>query len=247
MNGCGDRPTTTSAHLVATSSTIQYHWFTPWTLAGPLSAIRAALKRRATTSAFSVQLAIQVAPVRTDLPDDPTTSGSPVTGAGETLVGVSDLTSTLTGKYWVRFGVAYSSTSGVAQADVYFTPSFEGCGQQLAAQVIEANSSSTTGVVVPVGAWVPALSVTKLKAAFVVTTMGSGFQCRLIWRFAATSPEAPGGWTTTDSFRGAGEACTTELTATSATDMWIQPGVEYGLSANGFGGGIIAVSVVSKK
>jgi hypothetical protein len=70
--------------LQHTNTTARYAWFTDWRPAIGVDKAKVVIKVRATAGVtLNVQPAIQVAAVRTNNPDAPTSFGSDLSGAGE--------------------------------------------------------------------------------------------------------------------------------------------------------------------
>ena len=252
MGKCGRPPLSAQLHLVATSTTVVYEWFTPWMLATGLDTVKAAIRRRGTGATFQCQLAMQVAPVRTDKPNDPSVLGQMVSGASETCTGLLDVSATTAANYFVRFGIAYSLTTGstVAQADVSVDLSDDGCGSAIGALNVALQANGVGNSFVAATGWVPLLQAQKAKLAVVCNSLTGNFQWRVAYRLATTSTQDPGAWTTTfDSWRTAGEVCVADLTpATTDNEMYIQLGIQYNLSSGStLGQASISAVVAARK
>ncbi len=231
-------------HLVATSTTTQQEWFTPWYLATGLDTVKAVVKAyNCSGSNFQYQGVLQTAQVRPDNPNTPVTFTSPVwSSGGENASGVCTISGQTGTQMWVRFGIQYSSTSGVAEADVALQVSCYHYGVLLDKKRVTLSANDTGNRIEVVSRWIPMAWVAKVKAAFVVNgiTGSNNLQFRLTYMTATTSVQQPNsaGWSTTyDAWRslsgstGYYENNTGELASPSTNDMWIRYGVLYNLSS----------------
>lgn len=187
------------------------------------------------------------------MPDDwaIVTADSGLTVAGEgrdcsAALGVSGLTA---GKAWVRWGVAFymdseQGTTAPGAADVTLSVVTVACGSMVGSWRGSLVSSVTADAVVPVTSWVPSVWAQKVMAAFIVASASGNFRCRLVYRVAETSTDAPGSWqdTTDTNVAGNSERNTGNLTLTLGSNLMVQFGVAYS-SSSGTSVGEVAVSV----
>lgn len=231
---CGSDVLSGQQHLVVTSTTVLYAWYTGWILCAGMKGARMVLKNKAVTGNFQSQPCIQLAAVRADNPGGASTKGALTTGAGEACTGALDLTSDTGDMFLIRFGVAYSLSSGstAGQADVGLDVAYDQCGSLLGAYTLSLTTTTTTDAFTVLTGWVPATQASKIMAALVARSVTGNFQYRLCYRTAATSKDDPGAWSTTlHSWQGAGESNTGELGLTLTGVMWVQIGIQYSLSS----------------
>lgn len=251
MSSCGAGPSIAQLHLVAPTTDTIYVWFTPWRSALGVKASRITTKRRAVTGNFQCRACIQTALVRADKPDDPVLLDSQMrAGAGETCV-AADTSSTAAGKMLLRYGVAYSvSSGGLGQADVELAVVDDACGAQVGSATATLATQTTDTTYFVVTGFIPALYAAYVKAALVITGLTGNFQCRLAWRAATTSTEVPGAWSTTfDTWHSANdEIGTGELQPSVGGDMWVQFAIQYSLSSgSALGAATISVAIGARK
>ena len=253
VSSCSRPPADGQRHLVATPNAVAvYEWFTPWMPATGVSNVKAVLKRRALTGNFRAQVAYQTAAVRPDLPDTPAKIGSAQAGAGEYCTGVVDVSAGTATAGFIRYGAAIdlSAAGDPGQADVALDVTDDACGSPIGTATLALSTTTTANAFAAVTPWVPAQHAAKIRAAIVISGLSGNFQCRLAYRTAATSKEAPGAWSTTfDTWRTAdGEANTGDLSPTSANEMWIQFGVQHALSSGAaLGQAIVSVALTGRK
>ena len=221
--------------LDCSTTSLTYVWFTNFFPCIGVDKAKAVLKNRAVSGNFQSQLCVQYASVRTDMPDAPSAVGSPLVGAGESCTGVVDIATDTASKLYMRVGVAHSLSSGssLGGADVTLDLSYVACGRIVSTVSREYLAYSTTSVSQAISGWLPALEVEEIKVGVVVSGLTGNAQWRICWRIATTSTEAPGAWTTTESFRNTNntEVNTGEITISAASDMYIQIGAEVSLSS----------------
>lgn len=231
-------------HLVATSGTDSYEYFTDWMPAIAMDAATATLKLRNLAGYFRATPVVQTADVRTDIPNAPTLIGALANQAanGEFFISAStfDLATLTTGKTYVRFGVAFdvSTTPSLGQADVTLQVSYRQCGSLGKAWSGHVVARSTDACFVPIGGWLPAMGVVKLEGTIAISGLSGPLELLLAYRTAETSIESPDAWITTgmgSALTSAGETNTGELTPTTTGKMWIQPGLKYDLTSGTFG------------
>lgn len=237
-----------SKRLVTVSTVQAFEWYTDWIPAAAITRIQSVLKSKGVSGNIAVQVAIQTASIRPDDPDSPSVVGSVLSGAGELSSSVADVTAPFSGKYFVRFGVAYGLTGGtLAQGDVSLLLAYDMCGSVVGSQVLAFATSSNTDAFIPITTWIPSLSTEKVRAV-VVATGSTSLQWKLSYRTAATSVEAPNGWQSNleVSYHGLGSVNTGDLSPSLGSDMWIQFGIQYCSSSGGamaFGNLTTTVSV----
>ena len=244
---CDNLTPVVQKHLVATTETVTYEWFTGWLPAATLTRIHVLLKSKATSSIFQVQVAMQTAVTRADDPSAPDVVGSTHSNAGEWCGSPVDVTELLEEVALVRFGVAYKATSsGLAQGDVSLQMAYESCGRVVGTQTLALATGSTTDSFVPVTGWLTALSAEKIRAVVVSRAEGN-FRWKLACRTAATSVEDCGGWTALEAeYHTVGEVNTFDLTPTLTDVMWVQYGLLYS-SSSGQASATVSVSSTVKK
>ena len=227
---CGQSTPDTQTHLVAMSTTVAYEWLTPWMPCIGIDNLKATLRVHGVSGNFQGQIAYQTALVRAAVPDSPAVVDSAQVGEGEKCTGVISIASATAGKFLVRFGVAYSLSSGtgVAQADVSTAFSFTQCGNVLGARALALDTSTSSDAFSPAAGWVPAMQVQKVKATVICRSLTGNFEWKLCYRVATTSQEDPGAWNALEaSYHGAGEFDTGEITLNVDSSMYVQFGIQY--------------------
>ncbi|HNC98987.1 MAG TPA: hypothetical protein PKW90_22825 [Myxococcota bacterium] len=244
---CDNLTPVVQKHLVATTETVTYEWFTGWLPAATLTRIHVLLKSKATSGIFQVQVAMQTAVTRADDPSAPDVVGSTHTNAGEWCGSPVDVTELLEEVALVRFGVAYKvTTSGLAQGDVSLQMAYESCGRVVGTQTLALSTSSSSDSFVPVTGWLTALSAEKVRAVVVSRAEGN-FRWKLAYRTAATSVEDSGSWSPLEAeYHTVGEVNTEDLTPTLTDVMWVQYGLLYS-SSSGLASATVSVSPTVKK
>lgn len=226
--------------LVATSSTVQYAWFTGWMTADGVDNVRAVLKaKNASGSSFNWQLAIQYAPVRIDEPGAPATLATAQTGSAEYQTGDVSVASNAASSRFFRLGIAYWATAntGVQQSDVGLIASWKSVATFLGRSRVTLAAVDTGTKYEVLTGWVPATFMSKIKAVFMlnsITGATSNLRYQLAYQTAGTSVQQPSGWvaaeqgfttpSSTYNERNTGEI------AISTTEMWIRLGVAYGMT-----------------
>ncbi len=123
-----------------------------------------------------------------------------------------------------------------------------GVNINLAAGVSTFTSSSTGGHIVPVGGWIPAIAVSKVRMAWLINSSTGNAEARLVFRKASTTKESPTSWDTTiDAWHGAGESNTGDLVPTLGADMWFQPGLQVRSNNGSAAEAYVAVTVAVRK
>lgn len=254
---CGGLTKKVSKRLNAYSATAAQEWFTDWLPAIGLDESMFVFKARAATSGnFEAQVIMQTASVRTDEPDPTSNLGTGQTTSGGTSFsynpGVQGISASTAGKMFVRFGVAYKFASGESQcsADVELEVSYKQCGDLVGAATHQLSTVTTDDQYVAITPWLPGILVDKVKAALIINSLTGNFRCRLAYRTAPTSKESPSGWnlvTDANAPYTAGEFCTSDLPVTVGSNMCIQFGLMYDLSAAGSGQATVAAVIGTRR
>jgi len=217
--------------LYASSSSVsRFEWYTGWLTATGIDTVRAVLKiQNADASFFKARLAYQTANVRTNKPNAPTGTGTWYTDDGENCPNDYDVSTPTSSAFFVRFGVEYQLSEGSTPegADVSLQVSYGAKGQVVGSASQEVLAPDTVYKYLPLCDWVPALSAAKYKVAYVVSDAHANFTTRIAYQTAATSVEAPDGWTT-GGVEGADdrEVCN-EVTISTSNKMWVRFAVAY--------------------
>jgi len=227
-------------HLVATSSTVQYEWYTDWLPTDGVDNIRAVLKAKNTSGGqFGWQLAIQYATVRADNPDTPGTLGTQQDSDGEYVTGDLAVGTSMQSKRLFRLGVAYFSAGAAVQGDVALVASWKSVGTILGAQTVNLEVVDSGGIkYMPLTGWVPATFMAKIKAAFILSglTITSNFRYQLAYQLATTSVQQPDAWATAEASwttpsTANNERNTGEITVSASSKMWFRLGVAYSMTS----------------
>jgi hypothetical protein len=225
--------------LIATSTTLQYRWYTPWQLAVGVTTIRPVLKsKNSSGSSFSWQYVIQTATVRTDDPGGPQTLAAAQTGDGEYCPGDVTVSSYTGSAMWFRLGVAYKYSGvspTVVEADVGHQASWNQLGTILGSRSVQLDANDGGSRIAPLTGWFPAIYAGYIRAAIIANGVsgGSYLQYKIMSQTAATSIQQPGSWTSIDTGWHAlttNTETTPELTL-STSDMWARIGVAYSLAS----------------
>jgi len=229
--------------LVAWSNTTAYEWLTPWMSCDGIEAIRAVVKcKNASGANFQWQLVVQYAAVRADSPGQAVTLGAQQTNNGEYNPG--DITTGISGASYMpanrlfRLGIAYgSAAASVQQGDVSLVASWKQVGTDMGSRRVTLAISDNGDHFEPLTDWYPATFMTKVKAAFVLTSISpanGNLKYRLCYQTAATSVEQPSiGWTDLETaYTQPANTVTYEEhnsaeQAVNTSDMWIRLGVHY--------------------
>ncbi len=233
-------------HLVTTSTTDVYEWFTEWMPAIGLDESTIVMKIAELTGNFRATPCVQTAMVRTDKPNAPVVlTGGPITSSVGTFFGTTTfpggvtIASTTAGQTFVRFGVMYdlSSAPSTGQADVTLQVTVKQCGRLLAPWSGHVVATTTNKVFQPITPWLAGLGAVEVEGTFVLNGLAN-IDLRLTYRTADTSPEDPNAWNatgvgttytgTTDIEDNDGEQ---SLTVSGA--MWVQVGFWYTLTSGG--------------
>lgn len=224
-------------HLFATSSTVQYEWFTGWLSTDGIDNIRAVLKGKNAGASFTWQLAIQYAAVRSDEPGSPATLGSQQSSSGEYQTGDISVANNMASNRLFRLGIAYSSPNAVQQADLVLTASWKSVGTFLGRRRVTLAAVDTGTKYEVLTGWLPATFMSKIKAVFMlnsITGASSNLRYQLAYQTAGTSVQQPNAWVNAEQGFNTpsvsyNERNTGEITV-STTDMWIRLGVAYGMT-----------------
>ncbi|MES2642003.1 MAG: hypothetical protein V4850_21135 [Myxococcota bacterium] len=229
---------------------------TNWQSAVGYDDIKAALNLRSVQVAsggLEAQLAIQTATVRTDEPDNwATVSGLTQSGAGATGSAAISVANTTAAKMWVRFGLAYNLTAGSTApgaADATLALSYAACGSLIGAWNGQLTTTVTSDSYVAITPMIPALLADKIKAAIIVNSVTSNFQCRVVVRYGFALKEVAGAWTNTSdtNVSGASQRNTGELTLSNGSNMYVQIGLAYSNTSAVFAQADVAVSVGARR
>jgi len=234
----------TEQHLVTTSTTVEYAWFTDWLPTEGVDYIRAVLKCvNATGNSFQWQLAVQYAAVRNDAPGSPATLQQAQTGSGEYQTGDVNVATSMAANRMFRLGVAYTTTAAnqpVQQGDVSLEAAWMQLGTDLGTRSVAISALDTGTKYAVLTPWIPAIYMTKIKAAFSmnsITGATSNLRYQLAYQTAGATVQQPNawvnaevntGWTTpslTYNERNTGEV------ALSTSDMWFRLGVAYSMTS----------------
>ena len=249
---CGKEIGPTQRRLTALSNANVVEWFGGWRPCIGLDEVMFVLKAaQASSDYFNAQVVIQVAKVRTDLPEAPALKGSlqtPTSGKFEYNTGVLDVSGDTAGMMFIRFGVAYKYTTGQSQssADVTLDVAYTQCGDMVGSSSHQLSTTTVEDQYVAITGWLTGILAAEVKAAFVCNSLTGYFRYRLAYRTAATSQEAPSAWTAvtdTNTPYTAGEVNTGDLPVTLGSNMWIQFAILYDLSEAGTGQASVSVAI----
>ncbi len=190
--------------VVVYSTVTRYTWFTGWVRNHGIATADLMVNVRNIVGACQVKPCYQTAAALIDYPDAPTviTAGSYLTAAG---FGHFRETLGLTSKYWIRFGVASSNTSGVAlgTADVvdlkvaYVDRSAEvGRGRVV---INPGQISGTDTNYFELGEWTPTVGIDKVMAAIVFLDNESTYSEHQLVCRSAIDPRSPNAWQTMEA------------------------------------------------
>jgi len=228
------------AHLVSTTTTTQYEWFTGWMSADGIANIRAVVKcKNASGANFRWQVAIQYAEVRGDEPRTQMgTLGAQQTNSGEYQTQDVSVTTDTDANRFFRLGIAYSSAAaGMEQGDVSLQASWKQLGTDLGTSRVVLSVNDNGVKYEPLTDWIPATIMSKVKAAFILTgitpsTGHLGYQFAI--QFAGTTVAQPGAWELLEgAYTRPGNNVTFEEHNSAAkapvanTNMWFRLGVAY--------------------
>ncbi|MBK7400382.1 MAG: hypothetical protein IPJ34_30040 [Myxococcales bacterium] len=232
----------TEAHLVATSTTEQYAWFTDWMSTAGIDNLRSVLKcKNATGAYFQWRLAIQYAAVRSDEPDAPSTLGSAQTSSGEYQTGDISVATSMGTKQLFRLGIAYTTApngSGVQQGDVGLQASWKQVGTDLGPASVAVSVVDTGTKYEVLTPWLPATIMSKVAAAFTMTSItgaSANLRYRLAYQTAGTRVQQPNAWQNLEADwttpQNAYNERHTGMLDLTTTDMWFRLGVAYSLTS----------------
>ena len=190
--------TSSGETVVVYSTTTRYFWLTEWIRCHGLSVADFLVNFRDLVGSPQVKPAYQTAAVLKELPDSPTviTNGSYVTTASFTHFRES---LSLTTKYWIRFGVAASNTSGVAlgSGEVEQQVTLDQIPEVLGAERLVINPGQISGTdtnVFEVGEWSPTVGLDKVMAAIAVMDNLSTYLEVSLHVRTCKVPSQPNGW-----------------------------------------------------
>ena len=254
---CGRTDGPVSFRVNITNTVAVYFPVTAWIPATGVDKIKLVIKRKSVqlngvSPTFNVKVAAQVCPVRTDNPDSwqEIAGYGPYTGADESCTGEIDVSSLTEDQLFVRFGVSCylgGTTPVNGQADLEVQVSYVSCGGIVGSFTQELRAYNTTSdAYVAVTGWIPAIDAAKVIAAIVLTGIAGNFQCKLVYRTAATRIQYPGSWTSLEAVYHTANESNTALQNLSITDvMFVQFGLAFSQSSAGSAPGQATASVVT--
>ena len=252
---CGGVTGLVQHQLTALSATGVVKWFTDWMPCVGMDTIIPFMRcRNASTDYFEAQIVLQTANVLTSEPNSVQTVGAqqtPSSGIFNYNPGTTDISSNTSGAMFVRFGVSYEYTSGQSQcsADIELQVSYKQCGAIRGAGSFDLATSTTALRYQTVTGMVPAVEITKVKAAVSCTSLTGNFQWRVYYRTAQTTPDTVGAWSVvTDASAPyqAGNTNTGELSVSPGSNMWVQFAIGYNLSSAGDGQASLTAAVATR-
>lgn len=119
--------------------------------------------------------------------------GSPISGPSDPL----DFPLNLGTVQWVRFGwmVSLPQPGAPGQGDVMLQGTFPSCGKPLGRFVRQVHiGGNTSPAVVPITEFLPALSLSLIRSAIVVTGVSGALSTRLMMQTADVSATTPNAW-----------------------------------------------------
>lgn len=199
--------------------------------------VRAVIKAKNSAANFQWQLAVQYAAVRVDSPGQATPIGSAQSNNGEYSTGDLSLATDMGNNRLFRLGIQHSSaTASVQQADMFLQASWKQVGTDLDTRRVTLAVADSSDKFEVLSQWVPATFMSKVKAAFVLTSItpsNGNLRYKLAYQTASTAIEQPGAWldaeqnwTQPANGTSYAERNTGEI-ALSVTDMWFRLGVKY--------------------
>lgn len=193
----------------------------------------------------------QTAAFRPDNPDTPVLlTGTTLTGAGEKSAAAYSLTSAVSTKFWIRFGVAVKAgAAGLAQADVGLQAAFVPLGQVVGSAAINTLVASSTPAYFPIGGPIPAIVFSKLRLAYLLESVSGHAAWKIAYRTGPTSLATMGSWNTlaaeTTWRTTLGEGCTPEIAQSlTASDFWVQFGIACALSGGATAGPVVLQTIL---
>lgn len=257
--GYGEITPRVERRLFTDTTTVQYAGFGEWLPLAGVTTIKAVIKYLAVSitggNSMSVQLAYQTAATRTDKPSAWQTLGaSATTFTDDGKFCTGEETPTVTGKSFIRFGIAYAMTgSGTGQACVSLQTSYDATGSILGGKSLLLTATTTSDQFATVTGWLPVLKADHLRYAVIVSTIsGASFRWRPTYQTAEEEPEEPDDWLTSwgsgYNTQGEGEYVVDSLDSSGvAGKMWIRFGLQYSLSAAGMAQAELSVAVLGWK
>jgi hypothetical protein len=189
-----------SQELVIFGSGTRYYWYTDFMLAAGMTDCDARLNLRNVVANGQGKPCRQFARVRAENPEDPEVW---VDGAYTNVEAFTPFHDTLsvTDMLLVRFGVAFSNSSGSAlgSANAGCVYTFKRCGRvfgsanlSLYTNMLTADTGQT--LVLELGGWHPAAGLTKLMAGLMVGDNSSTYLETILMLRSAVDPRAPNAW-----------------------------------------------------
>jgi hypothetical protein len=226
--------------IVVYTTGTRYVWLTHWMPCLGIATADLVLNVRNVENNWQGKPCYQTAAVLPEYPDGPTviTAGAYTSTAGFTHYRE---TLGLTAKYWIRFGVAASNTSGVSigSANVELQVALDAKGEQVAMGKVVVNPGMISGTdtnYFDIGPFTPTVGFDKVMAAFVVMNNDSTYlELQLVCR-TAIDPRAPNAWQTCEAgwdnpAAGNSVRNTTALSAPGGANMSSNLLVQFGVAA----------------
>ncbi|MCB9698728.1 MAG: hypothetical protein H6738_18245 [Alphaproteobacteria bacterium] len=226
--------------IVVYGTSTRYTWTTGWMLVHGMGEVDVLLNVRDVTGNWQGKPCYQTATALPELPDSPTvfSGGSYVSSAGFTHFRE---TLSITDKYWIRFGVAASNTSGVnlGSAQVDMQVSHSQCGSQVAlvkAVIHPGMISGTDTNVFEAGDFTPTIGFSKVMAAIVVMNNLSDYLEDQLFVRTANDPRAPNDWVACEAgwsnpASGNSQRNTTALSAPGGASVTSYLLMQFGIGA----------------
>ena len=189
--------------IVVYGTGVRYTWLTPWMLAHGMTAADALLNLQNVTGNWETIPASQTAAVLQTHPDAPAVFPSASYTSTEGYNHFREST-TLTGKYWVRFGVASKNSSGASlgSAEVEMQTAVAQCGDNVGTGTVSVNPGMISGTDInyfPITGFDATIGLDKVMAAFAVMDNESDYlEYQLVCR-TANDPRAPNAWQTMEA------------------------------------------------
>lgn len=226
-------------HLITVSTVNQFAPCTDFMATIGLDLIRAVYNVRQLTGTFQYQLAYQTAVARTDNPDAWVLIDSLRNGTTPLCTG--DLSLSLGGKWYIRFGLMYNELTapGLSQAYCGLQLTWNACGQVVGGGTYQLAAPDTGPYYQTVSGWMPACMAAKQRAAFIASQTGANFRYKLAFQ-TAVDVNTPNAWATVDAdHNGDGELATSDLTTTNiATVQWVRFAIQYWSTAGASQGNV---------
>ncbi|MCA9491987.1 MAG: hypothetical protein KC621_18770 [Myxococcales bacterium] len=227
------------ASIAVYTTGTRYTWTTGWVLVHGMAAVDAQIDLRNIVGNFQGKPCYQTAAVLPEYPDSPTvfSAGSYANSAGKTMWRE---TLSLTGKFWIRFGIAASNSSGVSlgSADTQLLVTYARCAEQVGLTTITVNPGMISGTdtnVYEVGAWRPTIGFSEMMGALVVMNNVSTYLETMLVCRTAQDTRAPNDWQTCETgwdnpSAGNSVRNTGALSAPAGANMTTNLLVQFGLA-----------------